>query len=280
MDSRFIKVNGLTLHYLDYGGDGPLIILTHGLTVNAWTLDPLARRLSPRWHVLVVDLRGRGLSDKPATGYTLPDIAGDILALMDHFGQEQCIIGGHSSGGLLTLFMAATYPERVTRPIILDAGIMHPQVGELIGPSLARLSKPWPDWDTYLAAVKNGPELLGWWDPDIEAYCRADVQTHPDGTVTRQAQPEVIAQVIAGQGAVNWLEILSAIRQSALLVNAPGPYGPGDTPPMMPKALGQQTASLLQNCRYVEVPGNHFTMLYALGVDAVASAVTDFLSAG
>ena len=278
MDSHFVDVNGIKLHYLDYPGDGPTIILTHGLTVNALTLDPLARLLSPHWHVIAVDLRGRGLSDKPATGYALSDIAADILALMDHLGLKQCVIGGHSSGGLLTLFMAATYPDRVTRPVILDAGIMHPKVAELLGPSLGRLSKPWPSWEAYLEAVKNGPELLGWWDPRIEDYCRVDVQTNPDGTVTRRAQPEVVSQVIAGQGAVNWLEILGAIKQPAILINAPGNYGPGDTPPMMPRALGQQTASLMPNCRYVEVPGNHFTMMYAIGVDSVAKAISDFLN--
>jgi pimeloyl-ACP methyl ester carboxylesterase len=278
MDSRFVTVNGIQLHYLDYPGDGPTIILTHGLTVNAWTLDPLARLLSPHWHVIAVDLRGRGLSDKPATGYAMSEIAADILALMDHLGLPQSIIGGHSSGGLLTLFMAATYPDRVTRPIILDAGIMHPKVGELIGPSVARLGVPWPNWEAYLTAVKNGPELLGWWDPTIEDYCRADVQTNPDGTVSRRAQPAVITQVIAGQGAVNWMDILGSIKQPSILINAPGGYGPGDTPAMMPKELGQKTASLMPNCRYVEVPGNHFTMLYAIGVDAVAKAISDFLN--
>ena len=52
----------------------------------------------------------------------------------------------------------------------------------------------------------------------------------------------------------------------------------GDTPPMMPRALGQQTASLMPSCRYVEVPGNHFTMMYAIGVDSVAKAISDFLN--
>jgi len=278
MDSRFVMVNGLKLHYLDYPGEGPTIILTHGLTANAWTLDPLAKLLSPQWHVIAVDSRGRGLSDKPSTGYTQADIAGDILGLMDHLGLKQSVIGGHSSGGLLTLFMSATYPERVIRPIILDAGIMHPKVGELIGPSVARLGKPWPSWDSYLEAVKNSPEWIGWWDPAIEDYCRADVQSNTDGTVIRQARPDVVQQVMAGQGAVDWLDIFSHIQQQSILINAPGGYGPGDTPAIQPRELGQQTASLIQNCRYVEVPGNHFTMLYAIGVNAVAKAISDFLN--
>ena len=98
--------------------------------------------------------------------------------------------------------------------------------------------------------------------------------------MTRRATPDVIAQVIAGQNAANWIAILGGIKQPSILINAPGPYGPGDTPPMMPKELGQQTAAMLGNCRYVEVPGNHFTMMYAIGVDAVASAISAFLDEG
>src|SRR5258708_14433717 len=99
--SKFINTNGIKLHYLDYPGEGQTLILTHGLTANAWSLDPLARRLSPAFHVLAVDMRGRGLSDKPSTGYTLPDVAGDFLGLMDAFGIQKGIVGGHSSWALL-----------------------------------------------------------------------------------------------------------------------------------------------------------------------------------
>src|SRR5262249_2716320 len=114
------------------------------------------------------------------------------------------------------------------------------------------------------------------WDPHMEDFFRADVQINPDGSVVRRASADTIRQVIAGQGAVNWLDILGKIKQPSLLVNAPGPYGPGDTPAMMPKEQALQTAGLLGNCRYVEVPGNHLTMLY-VGVNETAKAVTDFV---
>ncbi|MHB8626374.1 MAG: alpha/beta fold hydrolase [Aggregatilineales bacterium] len=276
-NSCFVEVNGLKLHYLDYPGDGQTLILTHGLTANAWSLDPLAKRLSPHFHVVTVDMRGRGLSDKPATGYALTDIASDILGLMDIFGIQQGSVGGHSSGGLLTLFMAATYPDRISKAIMLDAGIMHPKVAELVGPSIARLGKPWPNWESYLQTMKQAPEFCGWWDPSVEDYCRADVQINPDGSVVRRASPETIQQVMVGQAAVNWLEILGNIKQPSLLVNAPGPYGPDNTPAMMPREQAQMTVSLLGNCRYAEVPGNHFTMMYNIGVKEVARAITDFV---
>jgi pimeloyl-ACP methyl ester carboxylesterase len=59
--------NGIHLHYLDYPGDGPTLILMHGLTANAHSFAGLIRAgLSPQLPVLAVDLRGRGLSDCPA----------------------------------------------------------------------------------------------------------------------------------------------------------------------------------------------------------------------
>jgi len=276
-NSCFAKVNGIKLHYLDYPGEGQPIMLTHGLTANAWSLDPLASRLSPRFHVVVVDCRGRGLSDKPATGYTLPDIAGDILALMDTFGIKKGIVGGHSSGGLVTMFMAATYPERVSKAIFLDAGITHPNAASLLAPTFSRLGKVWPSWDSYLDTMKHATELGGNWNPEIEAYYRADVQISADGTVSRRASTETIQQVMAGQNMVDWLDIFSRVKQPSLLVNAPGPLSPDASSALIPKEQALQTVALLPNCRYVEVPGNHYTMLFNVGVNEVTKAVIEFM---
>src|SRR5690348_6861509 len=103
--SDFVDVNGIRLHYLDYPVDGPTVVLLHGLSANAQCFSLLAQGLSPYFRVIVPDLRGRGLSDKPATGYTMNDHALDILGLMDTLGVPQVILAGHSFGGLLAIYM-------------------------------------------------------------------------------------------------------------------------------------------------------------------------------
>ena len=121
--SAFVETNGIKLHYLDYPGDGPAVVLAHGLTANCRSFDVVAGHLAPRLRVIAPDLRGRGASDKPATGYTMADHAADVLGLLDALGLERVVMGGHSFGGLLSLYIAANHPERVERVLILDAAL-------------------------------------------------------------------------------------------------------------------------------------------------------------
>ena len=90
MQSKFINTNNIKLHYLEFEGNGPAIIFMHGLSANAHAFDGLiAAGLSPTFHIMSVDLRGRGESDAPVTGYTMKEHAEDIIGLMDAFKLEK-----------------------------------------------------------------------------------------------------------------------------------------------------------------------------------------------
>ena len=174
------RVNGLQLHVLDHpGSHGPLVLMP-GLTANAHSFDGLiSAGLSPALRVLALDLRGRGSSDKPDSGYSMADHAADVLGLMNALGLGRVVLGGHSFGGLLSIYMASRHPDRVDKLVLIDAaGSMHPRVRELIKPSVDRLGKVLPSWDAYLEAMKQMPFFQGWWDPAIESYYRADVRVH------------------------------------------------------------------------------------------------------
>ena len=277
---KFITANGLKLHYLDHPGPEPALILMPGLTANAHSFDGyIEAGLSPARRVLALDLRGRGLSDKPATGYSMADHAADIIGFMDALEIEQAFLGGHSFGGLLTIYLGATHPERFPRLVVIDAAAsMHPNTMELIKPSVERLGQVLPSWESYLEAMKNLPFYHDWWDPLIENYYRADVAINPDGSVTPQARPEAI---IAAAGAVmmeNWHQHLAALRQPLLLVNAPGPFGLPGTAPVLPKELALETVNAVADGRYVEVPGNHMTMLFGPGAEKTVAAILSFLN--
>ncbi|HEX8185076.1 MAG TPA: alpha/beta hydrolase, partial [Blastocatellia bacterium] len=82
---HFADVNDIQLHYIDYAGSEPVLVLLPGLTANAHAFDGLIQAgLNARFRVLAVDLRGRGLSDKPAVGYSMAQHAADVIALLDH----------------------------------------------------------------------------------------------------------------------------------------------------------------------------------------------------
>lgn len=277
--AHFVQTNNIQLHYLAHPGAGPTLVLMPGLTANAHAFDGLIQAgLSPRYRVLALDLRGRGLSDKPASGYSMADHAADVIGLLDALDLGQVILGGHSFGGLLTFYMAAHYPERFSKLVIIDAaGSLHPRSRELIQPSVDRLGKTLPSWEAYLQAMKQMPFFEGWWDPAIESYYQADVQRNDDGTVQARSRPEAIIEAVEKALAEPWAQHLALIRQPALLLNALGPYGLAGAPPLLPLEQAQATVKALPDCRYVEIPGNHMTMLFGQGAHRIVEAITDFI---
>ncbi len=276
---HFRHVNNIVLHYLDHKGNGPTIVLLPGLTANANEFDGLIKAgLSPRFRVLTLDLRGRGQTEKPATGYSMADHAADVLGLLELLGTQQVIMGGHSFGALLTLYIAAHHPERIRKMIIIDgAAKLHPRVRELIQPSLNRMGRVFASWDEYIKTMKQNPAFHGWWDPTIESYYRADVQTNADGTVQSRLYKEGILEATDKALEEPYGEYVSRIDKPAILLNAIGAYGPEGTPPVLPYEQAQETVQAIKNCRYVEIPGNHITMLFGDSAKIVVDTITQFV---
>lgn len=115
--------NGVTLHHLIMG-KGRDIVLIHGLAANHgfWAprlLLPLARR----YRVILVDLRGHGLSSMPKLGYRVNDFAEDILCQLDKLKVRQADLVGHSFGGMVALQCAVLAPERVRSIFLADTRV-------------------------------------------------------------------------------------------------------------------------------------------------------------
>jgi non-heme chloroperoxidase len=94
--SGFIKVNGVKLHYLDWGEAGDVLLMLTGLGSNAHVFDDFALKLTDSFHVIAVDRRGYGESDKPATGYDIETRVEDIRQLLDALKIKKVSIVGHS----------------------------------------------------------------------------------------------------------------------------------------------------------------------------------------
>jgi len=125
-DRYFTVRDGLRLHYRDYPGavDKPPLLCLPGLTRNARDFAELAERYSPRFRVIALDFRGRAESDYdplPAR-YSPLTYAGDVIELLDQLGVAEAIFVGTSLGGLVTMVIAATAPQRIAAAIINDVG--------------------------------------------------------------------------------------------------------------------------------------------------------------
>ena len=278
---RYAAANGIRIHLLDHFGGDPPIVLLPGITANLHNFDGLiAAGLAPRFRVVGLDLRGRGLSDKPAQGYSIAEHAADVVGVLDTLGLERVVLGGHSFGALLTAFIAARYPERVSRCIFIDIALSpsDPKIGEAIRPSLERLGRAVASFEAYVKEIQGAPYLQGRWDPIIEAYYRADVETREDGSVMTRSKPEHIVQVALGVQAEDWPAIFASVGQPSMFFSGPMPAGGPGTPAVISAEAARHAASVLPDCRrFIEVPGNHWTMVYGDGARQIVAGVTAFL---
>lgn len=119
--SSFVQVNGIRLHYLDWGGTGPTLIFLTGMGSSAYIFSEFAPRFMDKFRVLALTRRGQGDSDYPETGYDADTLVEDIRQFMDALGVEKASLAGHSLAGVELTHFAATYPERVAKLIYLDA---------------------------------------------------------------------------------------------------------------------------------------------------------------
>ncbi len=116
-----LDLGGLNFNYIDWGGDGPPLVMLHGLSGHARTWDHTAAALSESYRVLALDQRGHGDSDW-APHYGFGPRAADLLAFTDALQLAEVTLMGLSMGGIVSFVFAAAHPERVRRLIVLDIG--------------------------------------------------------------------------------------------------------------------------------------------------------------
>jgi len=119
--SDFVNVNGIRLHYLDWGGNGPALLFLTGLGNNAHIYDKFAPRFTDKFHVLGLTRRGHGDSDYPETGYDVDTLTEDVRQFMDSLNIDQAILVGHSMANVELCHFSALYPERILKLVFLDA---------------------------------------------------------------------------------------------------------------------------------------------------------------
>ena len=122
--SQALDVNGLRVHYLDWGNPGaPPVVCVHGYTSSAQAFNALARRFHDRCHFVALDVRGHGASAwSPAGAYQYRDQVGDLAAVVDKLGLSRFTLIGTSMGGIIAMAYAGTHPDRLTHLVINDIG--------------------------------------------------------------------------------------------------------------------------------------------------------------
>ena len=114
-------VNNVSLHYLDWGGEGPALIFLAGYANTPHFFDELARAFTNRFHVLGLTRRSHGESDQPESGYDLHTLSADIISFMNALDINKATLVGHSFAGMEMATIAASYPDRLDNLVFLDA---------------------------------------------------------------------------------------------------------------------------------------------------------------
>lgn len=156
--SQFATVNGLRLHFHEWGKRGsPVVLLVHGYESPAIYWQDVAEALEDRYHVYAMDQRGRALSDWPPDGnYTTDAYVDDLAALMDTWRVPRAVMVGHSMGGRNVLRFAARYPERTLGIVMVDsAADGNPVGGAEIRQRIAGMPEEFPSWDAVRAYLQE-----------------------------------------------------------------------------------------------------------------------------
>jgi N-formylmaleamate deformylase len=129
-ESRFVDSGGVALRVLTFAGPPENLLLLPGITSPAAVWDFVAAPLSRDFSVHVLDLRGRGRSDAPATGFGLDDYAGDAIAVIEQLELGRTHVLGHSLGARIATALARTRPELVQSLVVVDPPVSGPERSE------------------------------------------------------------------------------------------------------------------------------------------------------
>jgi len=122
---RRVPVRGNELSIREWPGQGRDFLLVHGLASNARTWDLVAAKMNEAGHhVVSVDQRGHGLSDKPDTGYGFDEVCTDLTALIEAMSLRTPVVCGQSWGGNVVLELAARWPEVMSGLVMVDGGFI------------------------------------------------------------------------------------------------------------------------------------------------------------
>lgn len=155
--SRWIRSGAVRLHSLDYGGQGVPLVILPGITSPAITMDFLAQRLTDIARPIILDIRGRGLSDD-GPSYTLEDYAADTEAVITELGLDCPILLGHSMGARIAAATAVRNEVQIRGTILVDP--------PLSGPGRSPYPTTLKTFRDQLAEAQTGTnvdEIARWW---------------------------------------------------------------------------------------------------------------------
>lgn len=274
-----VKGDGININLAVWEGKGRTVLCIHGITANCRCWDVPAKGLAPDYRVLAMDLRGRGNSDKPDSGYSLDYHTNDIKCLLEYMNIKKAVIMGHSLGAFIGLAFAAQYPEMTDRLILVDgAGDLSPeQLNEVfkgIKPALDRLGQVFESEEAYVRKMKAAPYLHPWSDA-IETYCRYEIEK-VEGGVRTNIDPAHIVEEAGNVRLVKCATYYPSVKCPTLVLRATNCLL-GDKDLLLPEDVVEKMIRQIPNATRFDVEDtNHYGIIFKPH-PARNKAIHDFL---
>ena len=256
-DRYWTSSDGLRLHYRDYAGpaDRPPVLCLPGLTRNARDFEAVADRLAGEWRVLAVEFRGRGQSqhDPNPANYLPHTYAVDILKLLDQLGIADAVFFGTSLGGIVTMLMSSTDPERIAGamlndigPVIEDAGVE--RLRTYIGKSAS-----WASWAEAAegAAQRNGIAFPHYTAEQWERFARRLASERPDGSIQADYDMAISQAFAQNKGTPDYdpWTLIDGLKDKPVLIVR------GETSDLLSAETANRMLAELSDAELVTVPG-------------------------
>ena len=229
-------------------GQGPAVVLLHGLTATKRYVVMGSRALERSgYRVIAYDARGHGASDPAPSpeAYTYPDLAGDLVALLDERGVERATLAGASMGAHTLLRFALEHPERVAALVVITPAYTPDR-----DPGLER-------WDRLSDGLRSGGVegfVAAYGEPPVPERWRETVLTILRQRLSRHEHPEAVADALRAvprSRAFDSLDDLRALAAPAVVV-----ADRDEADPEHPLAVGEAYAAAIPGARLlVEEPG-------------------------
>lgn len=262
---RRIQGDNLKINAAFWEGSGRTIICLHGITANCRSWDFIAGKLAPEFRVIGLDLRGRGLSDKPEKGYSADHHIKDILKVMKSLNIEKTVLMGHSLGAFIALVFAVRHPELVEKMILIDGAgdLSKEQMNHVLGaikPALDRLKMTFDSADSYIEHMKSAP-YINTWQPEIEAYYRHEIQAAGD-RVKPNINPDIIIEEADNLGKINCASLYNSVACPVLILKATqGVFSQDDL--LLPEDAVEKMVKNIPYATRFDVQGtNHYEIIF------------------